>query len=151
MILSFQSNAQLLKVELSAIGLTCSMCSKAMYNQLNCMNDIDSIGTNISQSKFIIKLKKNNSLTPNIFKEKVEKAGSFIGSFVATAPANLISNSAYVLLNTNNSDSEFIRFQVLDKGFVSIKEYKKLAKEFKNSQTYLKNNKNDFHIKIIYE
>lgn len=144
-----ESKAQLLKVELIATGLTCSMCSNAIYKQLQTLPGVDSIDTDISTSSYVIWLKKDNNLTPKNFKEKVENAGFFIGTFKATTTLDLTSKNPYILLNDNNRKSETISFQVVDKEFVTKKVYKKLAKKYKNVKTYLANNENDFHIIII--
>jgi len=42
-----------------------------------------------------------------------------------------------------------IQFQVVDKGYVTEKEFKKLSKSYKNVETYASNNEDDFHIKIL--
>ena len=42
-----------------------------------------------------------------------------------------------------------LKFQVLDKGYVTEKEFKKLSKTYKDVATYSTNNENDFHIKIL--
>jgi hypothetical protein len=42
-----------------------------------------------------------------------------------------------------------LQIQILDKGFVTDKEFKKLTKKYKNSETYLSNNEEDFHFKVI--
>jgi hypothetical protein len=38
---------------------------------------------------------------------------------------------------------------VVDKGYVTEKEFKRLSKSYKNIVTYASNNEDDFHIKMI--
>lgn len=71
------SNAQLSKIELRATGLTCSMCSNAIFKQLESISDVDSVETDLNTNTFTVFLKKDNKLIPTNFKEKVEKAGFF--------------------------------------------------------------------------
>ena len=56
----------------------------------------------------------------------------------------------YYLRNQEHSLIPYqIKFQILDKGYVTEKEFKKLAKTYKDIATYSANNENDFHIKIL--
>ena len=77
MISATMSNAQISKIELRATGLTCSMCSNAIFKQLESISDVDSVATDLNTNTFIVFLKKDNKLNPKTFKEKVEKAGFF--------------------------------------------------------------------------
>jgi len=79
------SNAQISKIELRATGLTCSMCSNAIFKQLESISEVDSVETDLNTNTFIVFLKKGNTINPKTFKEKVEKAGFFIGVFIVTA------------------------------------------------------------------
>ncbi len=146
---ALMSNAQILKIELRATGLTCSMCSNAIFKQLKSISDVDSIETDLNTNTFFVFLKKDNTLNPSIFKEKVEKAGFFVGSFIVTAIPVILDQNIYTLLDGKPEKQKEIKFQVLDKGYVTEKEFKKLSKKYKDLATYLTNNENDFHIKIL--
>lgn len=148
-ILSKNGLSQLAKIELQATGLTCSMCSLSIQKQLQTIKEVDSIYTNIETSTYFIILKKNNKLTPNIFKEKVEKAGFFVGNFIATANLDAMDKNSYILVDDCKLNNTEIKFHVIDKGFVTAQEFKKLSKQYKRIQTYTSNNENDFHIKLI--
>ena len=87
-----------------------------------------------------------NSLTSPKY---VEKAGFFIGSLVLTSKTSLVKNENYIVVDAKAMDSEEVTYQVLDKGYVTDKEYKKLSKSLKKMGTYLANNEDDFHIKIL--
>ena len=146
---SIKSNAQIVKAEIRATGLTCSMCSNAINKQLKSMEEVVSVETDLNTNTFTVTLKEGNDLSPKIFKEKVEKAGFFIGSLLLTAKPETITKSSYILVNDKKSNALEIQFQVVDKGYVTEKEFKKLSKSYKNVETYASNNEEDFHIKMI--
>ena len=70
---SMKSNAQISKIEIRATGLTCSMCSNAIFKQLESIPEVDIIETDLNTNTFTVTLKEGNNLSPRIFKEKVEK------------------------------------------------------------------------------
>lgn len=47
------------------------------------------------------------------------------------------------------NDATEVQFQVVDKGYVTEKEFKKLSKSYKDIATYVANSEDDFHIKIL--
>ncbi len=150
LLLSFTSmNAQILKVEIRATGLTCSMCSNAINKQLKSLPEVVKVETNLNTNTFTVTLAANNSANPNTFREKVEKAGFFIGSLVLTVDAATLSKKPYIILKNKETKTKILQVQVLDKGFVTEKEFKKLSKTYKNSDSYLANSENDFHVKVV--
>ncbi|MFY8098095.1 MAG: heavy-metal-associated domain-containing protein [Flavobacterium sp.] len=146
---SMKSNAQISKAEIRATGLTCSMCSNAINKQLKSLPEVVNVETDLNTNTFTVTLKEGNELSPKVFKEKVEKAGFFIGSLVVTAKPETIAKNSYILVNDKPNKVTEIQFQVVDKGYVTEKEYKKLSKSYKNVETYASNNEDDFHIKIL--
>ena len=146
---SIKSNAQIIKVEIRATGLTCSMSYNAINKQLKSMEEVVAVETDLNTNTFTVTLKEGNDLSPKVFKEKVEKAGFFIGSLLLTAKPETITKSSYILVNDKKSNALEIQFQVVDKGYVTEKEFKKLSKSYKNVETYASNNEEDFHIKMI--
>ena len=149
MMFSISTNAQIVKAEIRATGLTCSMCSNAINKQLKALPEVANVETDLNTNTFTVTLKEGNELSPKTFKEKVEKAGFFIGSLILTAKAETIKNGSYVLVNDKKNDAAEVQFQVVDKGYVTEKEYKKLSKSYKEITTYGANSEDDFHIKII--
>ena len=131
---SLNSNAQIVKAEIRATGLTCSMCSNAINKQLKTVPELVNVEIDLNSNTFTVTLKEGNELSPKIFKEKVEKAGFFIGSLVVTAKSNTITQSSYIMVNDKKSNASEIQFQVVDN---------------MNINTYASNNEDDFHIKMI--
>ena len=148
-LVSTKANAQISKAEIMATGLTCSMCSNAINKQLKSLPDVVNVETDLNTNTFTVTLKAGNMLSPKVFKDKVEKAGFFIGSLMLTTKSEIIKQGGYVVVNSASSTNPEVQIQVLDKGYVTEKEFKKLSKSFKNIETYASNNENDFHIKII--
>jgi copper chaperone CopZ len=148
-ILSKQAEAQLITVELRAIGLTCSMCSNAILKQLESIPEIDSIRTDLNSSTFYVSLHAGNKLTPLVFREKVENAGFFVGYFAATTTLENLKLGPFIVVNATNEVNEIQRFQVLDRGYISEKEYKKLQKELREFESYSKNIGDRFHVKVM--
>lgn len=146
---STKANAQISKAEIMATGLTCSMCSNAINKQLKSLPEVVNVETDLNTNTFTVTLKEGNTLSPKVFKDKVEKAGFFIGSLVLTTKSETIKQGGYVLVNNASNTNTEVQIQVLDKGYVTEKEFKKLLKSFKNVATYASNNEDDFHIKII--
>jgi copper chaperone CopZ len=146
---SIKSNAQIVKAEIRATGLTCSMCSNAINKQLKALPEVSNVETDLNTNTFTVTLKEGNELSPKSFKEKVEKAGFFIGSLLITAKSEMLSKSPYILITDKKSNATEVQFQVVDKGYVTDKEFKKLSKSYKDVATYVANNEDDFHIKIL--
>ncbi len=107
LISSTRSYSQISKAEIRATGLTCSMCSNAINKQLKKMTEVDSVATDLNTNTFVVYLKKENALSPMVFKESVEKAGFFVGSLEVTmASSQLKSNPNYILDWTDDLNFE---------------------------------------------
>jgi copper chaperone CopZ len=144
-----KANAQISKAEIRATGLTCSMCSNAINKQLKSVPEVINVETDLNTNTFTVTLKEGNTLSPKIFKDKVEKAGFFIGSLIVTTKSENIKQNGYVVVNNASNTVPEVQIQILDKGYVTEKEFKKLSKSFQNIETYASNSEDDFHIKII--
>ena len=145
---AIESNAQISKADIIATGLTCSMCSKSIYKQLTSLPEVASVDTDLNTNTFTVTMKPNTNVSPKIFKDNVEKAGFFIGSLVVTTD----SKSLEKYINVEKKQiptTKQVQVQILDKGFVTEKEFKKLAKKHKDIASYSTVNENDFHFKAI--
>lgn len=142
-------DAHIIKAEIRATGLTCSMCSNAINKQLKSMPEVLNVATDLNTNTFTVTLKEDNTLTPKAFKEKVENAGFFIGLLIITATSSTIDSNSFIIVNDKKSSSPHVTFQVLDKGYVTDKAYKKQAKTYKNIATYAQHNEDKYHIKIV--
>lgn len=132
------SYGQFQKVELQAAGLTCSMCSNAINKALKTIPFVETVSTDLEKNIFTVKFKDNSSVNFDAIREKVEGAGFSVAKFYVVARVNhlqiqndqhsSISGTNFHFLHTKDQvvDGDQ-RFQVLDKGFVTAKEFKKNA------------------------
>ena len=136
--ISMVSNAQVTKVSLQASGLTCSMCSNSINKALKTLDFVDKVDADIKTYTFEISFKPNSNVDFNMIKKKVEGAGFTVSGFIATIlfnnvqiengrPIN-IEDKTFYFVNTHDQPLNGAKeVKVLDKGFVSPKEYKRNA------------------------
>lgn len=129
-------NAQVKTVYIQASGLTCSMCSNAIYKALQSVDFVEKVDANIKNSTFEISFKPNTDVDFDKLKNKVEDAGFFVAGFWATIHFNdvKVKNDAPIeavgknLMFLHVADQELNgdkKIKFLDKGYVSSREYKK--------------------------
>ncbi|MEY4150123.1 MAG: hypothetical protein RL555_727 [Bacteroidota bacterium] len=154
------ANAQITKAELTATGLTCSMCSKATYKQLTSIPEVEKVETDLNKTAFILYFKNGSSVNPGELKQKVEDAGFSVGELIVVFNFNnqkaennssfTRDNITYTFMDTKPGVlAGEVKVKVLDKGFVVEKEYKKLLKMTKQYPTYAMVNNNSYHIKTL--
>jgi copper chaperone CopZ len=81
-IVSFiQPESELKGAVIQAAGLTCAMCSNAIYKSLVTLPFIDQVEPDLSSSSFVISFKKNTEISPDAIRRKIEDAGFSIASF----------------------------------------------------------------------
>lgn len=152
--------SQMAKAEIMATGLTCSMCSNAINKQLKAMAEVDSVSTDLNTNTFNVYFKKNNKMQPIVLKNAVEKAGFFVGSMVLTMSFDNLKVEDKVVVNKDNVSFHFIdtkaqvlsgetKVKVLDKGFVTQKEYKKLVKSYSKYPSYVMEKENNYHVRTL--
>ena len=143
-----QINAQITKAEIIATGLTCSMCSNAINKQLKTIAEADSIQIDLNANKFTVFFKNEVEITPEILKSKVEKAGFFVGDMIIHFNSTKITKNQYVILEGSLNGNKNNKARVIDKGYTTNKEYKKLSKKYKDS-TLVNDNEEDFHLIVL--
>lgn len=132
---SVTTKAQVTKVSLQASGLTCSMCSNAINKSLKTLEFVIDVAADIKTYTFEISFKPNSTVDFDKIKRKVENAGFTVCSFVATINFNNVEvkNSQPVTIGENSFFFVNVKAQslngpklvkVVDKGYVSSKEYK---------------------------
>jgi len=152
-------HGQVTRAEIVATGLTCSMCSNAINKQLKSLAGVDSVTVDLNTNTFVVYVKKDASISPRTFKERVEKAGFFVGSMLISMqfdntliPENKKIEkdgmSLVILESRTPVLSGEVQVKVMDKGYVTQKEYKKLSKSFSKISTYQSGDEDDYHVKI---
>ena len=137
-LLVLQVQAQFKTASLTASGLTCAMCAKAIYNSLEQIPFIESITPDIKNSAFNIKFREAAAVDFDVLKKAVEDAGFSVASLKATANFSntTIKNDAHIRLG--DFQYHFIKVspqslngektvKIIDKDFIPAKEYKKFA------------------------
>lgn len=155
---SIVSQAQISKAEIIATGLTCSMCSNAINKQLEAMPVVDTITTDLNTNTFSVFFKPDTTVEPSALKEAVEKAGFFVGSLVLTLDVNSdqytdsgfnLGKDTYTILDKEQPSTPQTKYRVIDKGFVTQREFKKLSKTHSKVTGYKTGVKNNYHLQAI--
>lgn len=134
--ISIASNAQVSKVSLQASGLTCSMCSNSINKALKTIDFVQNVNPNIKTSTFEITFKEGSSVDFDKLKMKVEDAGFTVASFIAfvnfnntlvkeNEPVKVGDKTFYILNAKEKSLNGAKQVRIVDKGFVSTKDFKK--------------------------
>ena len=154
------ANSQIIRADLTATGLTCSMCSKATYNQLISISEVEKVEPDLNNTAFIIYFKNNTPINISNLKKKVEDAGFAVGELVVLLKLDnqvaenntsfVLDNNTYSFMETKSSKlNGEVKLKILDKGFVVDKEYKKFLKMAKQYPSYASTAKNTYHIKPL--
>lgn len=154
------ANAQITKAELTATGLTCSMCSKATYKQLTSIPEVEKVETDLNNTAFMLYFKQGTNVNPGELKQKVEDAGFSVGELIVVfnfTNQKAENNSSFTQNNITYTFMETkpgvltgeVKVKILDKGFVVEKEFKKLSKLSKQYPTYAAVSNNSYHIKTL--
>jgi len=136
--ISFNASAQFKSANLTAAGLTCAMCTKAINIALNKLPFVESVTPDIKSSSFNIVFKPAKQVNFDAIKSAVEGAGFSVSKLsVKTDFKNVaVSNDAHVQIggktlhflkvpsSTLNGERSV---QIVDKNFISAKDYKKYA------------------------
>lgn len=130
--------AQFSKATLQATGLTCAMCNNAINKALQRISFIESVKSDIKNSAFNIAFKANAEIDIDALKDAVEDAGFSVGSLKLTGNFNevkiaadqhvKIGNETFHFLGVNNQVLNGERtITIVDKNFVTAKEFKKIS------------------------
>jgi copper chaperone CopZ len=161
LLISVAARAQVKNVTIQASGLTCSMCSNAIFKALKTLDFVENVDANIKTSSFGISFKPTAAIDFDKMKDKVEDAGFFVANFTVTwnfdnlAVVNdthvTVGNHVFHFLNVKDGVlSGEKKIRMLDKGFVSAKEFKKNSSLTKMAcyKTGEEHNKRVFHVTI---
>ena len=132
------SNAQFSKATLQASGLTCAMCSKAVKVALEKVEFVSEVKVNIKKQEYSIAFKETSKADFDELKKAVEDAGFSVASLKVTGTftdVNVEKDKHIQLDGKNfhfvNSGSRVLNgeqtFTIVDKDFVSAKDYKKYS------------------------
>ena len=138
------SGAQFSKATLQATGLTCAMCSNAINKALQQVPFVESVRSDIKNSAFSIVFKLNSEVDIDELKESVEDAGFSVGSLELTGTFSEVKIEKDKHIKIGNENFHFLNgdgrslsgeqiITVVDKNFVTEKQFKKLSASSKMS------------------
>lgn len=132
------STAQIQSATLKASGLTCSMCSKAIFKALQKVSSVKEVKADIETSVYTLTFRPNVAVSIDGLKKAVENAGFSVASLQVTAvfPKLEIANDAHFTVGGMNLHFLDVKPQtiqgvqtvtVVDKNFLPLAENKKYA------------------------
>ena len=138
------AQAQISKVSLQASGLTCSMCSKAVKTALEEVSFVSKVQVDIKNQQYNLTFKEAAQIDIDALNKAVQDAGFSVAALKVTASLQntklekdqhlTIGGQYFHFLNasgqTVNGD---VTFSLVDKGFVTDKQFKKYASMTKMS------------------
>jgi copper chaperone CopZ len=131
-------NAQFKSASLQAAGLTCAMCTKAINNAVEKLPFVKKVDVDIKSSTFNISFKEGANVDVDALKNAVEDAGFSVAKLKLKGVFENIpvKNDAHVDINgktfhflnvkEQNLNGERV-LTVVDKSYVSAKEFKKYS------------------------
>ena len=140
MVLSFGfiGNAQITKASLTASGLTCSMCSKAVKEAIEEVSFVEKVQVDIKNQRYNITFKNETPIDLDALGKAVEDAGFSVASLTVTAnvPEVKVAKDQHFQIGDhyfhflNASGQQLVgtaTFKLVDKQFVPAKEFKKYS------------------------
>lgn len=136
--IAFGSFAQFRTASLQATGLTCAMCSNAINKALQDVPFIESVKSDIKNSRFQIAFRHDADVNIDAIRSAVEDAGFSVGSLQLTGQFNSIAVANDKHVSVGNTVFHFLEVKnqtlngeqtitVLDKNFVTAKKFKKVT------------------------
>ena len=133
---AFSSFSQISQATLQASGLTCAMCAKSVYKNLESLPFVDRIDIDLNASSFLIIFKSASSIDIDALSKKVQDAGfsvaslkltiKFDGAFVKNDAHLNIENKIFHFVNVKSQTlNGNIDVKLVDPSFVSLKDSKK--------------------------
>lgn len=138
LVVGLTTSAQFKSATLQASGLTCAMCSNAINKSLKTLAFIESVESDIKTSSFIINFKEGVDINFDQLRKKVEDAGfsvaklqivtEFKNATVQNDQPLTVDGKVLHFLNVKNQQLNGEKIiTIVDKNFLSAKEYKKYA------------------------
>lgn len=131
-------NAQFTKASLQASGLTCAMCSKAVKVALEKVSFVNEVKVNIKRQEYSVVFKENSNPDFDVLKKAVEDAGFSVASLKITGSFSDVSvdkdkhikldgKNFHFVSNSNKVLNGEQTFTIVDKDFLSARDYKKYS------------------------
>lgn len=139
LLVSLQAGAQIQKAKLQAGGLTCAMCSKAVYKALTAVPSVEKVTPDIEGSSYAIQFRKDADVQLDDLSKAVTDAGFSVSSLQVTANFRGAKTQDNAHVTLGNQVFHFLgapvpalsgerTIHVIDRNFVSEKQAKKYSK-----------------------
>lgn len=146
MVAGLRVAAQPVSATLVASGLTCSMCSKAIFKALEKVSYVSAVEVDIEKSSYEVKFRPGMDIEPDEMKKAVEDAGFFVASLQLGVKMDgvLVKNDAHITLSgatyhfvkvPEKTLSGDVKLTVIDKNYLPAKARKKYDK-YTNMKCY---------------
>lgn len=160
---ALMSTAQLKKANLRASGLTCAMCSKAIYKAITAIPFVEKVDVDIEKSIYTIAFKQGLDVVPDALARAVVDAGFSVAKLDITADLGNVAVKKGTKINLGDQQWFFVNaadasqggeqtFTIIDKQFVSKDQFKKystgLAAAVKTYSTGFDNGKRLYHVTL---
>jgi len=133
------SQAQFTGATLRASGLTCAMCSKAVFNALTGVPYVEKVQPDIQASTYQISFRPGANIDPDLMARAVTDAGFSVAKLELSGefPETTIGKDSHITWNNHvyhfvQSSAKSIKgkqtIRLVDKMFVSAKEHKNYAR-----------------------
>jgi copper chaperone CopZ len=154
----YTTEAQISKASLRASGLTCALCSKAVFKSLSMVPSIDKVEANIENSTYTISFKQGLSPDLDALSRAVIDAGFSVDELKLVSTFNHVKLTKGAKLTIGSDTFQFLNgtdqvlqgeqvFTLVDKNFVSPKVYKKYSQTAgKAYQQGFENGKRIYHV-----
>lgn len=133
------AGAQVQSATLVASGLTCSMCSKAIFKAIEKVPYVAAVDVDIEKSSYGIKFKSGMEIELDELKKAVQDAGFFVASLEVSVLLEQVAvrNDAHITIS--GATYHFVKvaeqtlsgpatIKVIDKDYLPVKERKKYGK-----------------------
>jgi copper chaperone CopZ len=130
------SEAQVSRVSLQASGLTCSMCSKAVKNALEKVDNVEKVQVDIKNQQYNLSFRDSSLVNLDALAKAVEDAGFSVAKLevTATVAAQTLEKDQHILIGSSwfhflNAARQQVggevKFTLVDQNFMPAKESKK--------------------------
>jgi copper chaperone CopZ len=136
--LSVTASAQFKSANLTAAGLTCAMCTRAINNALDKLPFVESVEANIKTSSFDIRFRDGKAISFDEIKNAVEGAGFSVSKLSVKTDFHNVSVKPDAHVKVGDKTLHFLKVPsstlngektvtIVDKSFLNAKEFKKYA------------------------
>jgi copper chaperone CopZ len=138
------SYAQVQSVSLQASGLTCSMCSRAIYKALQKVPDVADVQEDIEHTRYHIRFKDPAAVSLESLKKAVKSAGFSVASMEVKVHFDQESIASDTIVRLSGLQFQFVHVShqnlngvrsllVVDKDYLLEKERKKYAGSYESA------------------